>query len=311
MLKSPRGLGLFLIFLFLTGCGGGEGDSGESTNRSSAAPADTLALAWAAPAQRADGEALSLSEIASFTIYFGTTSGDYPYSVALDDPTATDVAISNLPSGIYHVVMTTTDTSGLESGFSEEVAVEVHDSLEEAPAPASGLYTENGKDLACKSESRAKRPHGTGSFVNSFGNGSGTSGWARQDDAATLASLCASDAQPTPPQANNGSPTNNKTSLGNSKKNKPKKDKKSSSGKAKKTKPKKDIKSSSGKAKKDKPKKDIKSSSGKAKKNEPKKDIKSSSGKAKKTKPKQANKSSKVKAKKDKKKKSGKQAKKN
>jgi hypothetical protein len=84
-----------------------------------------MSLEWAAPAQRTDGEALSLSEIASYTIYFGPSSGEYPYSVAVEDPSATSVDIPNLPTDTYYVVMTTTDTLGLESGYSQELQIEV------------------------------------------------------------------------------------------------------------------------------------------------------------------------------------------
>ena len=75
-------------------------------------------MEWIAPAARSDGNALSLSEIASYTVYFGTSAGDYPYSAAIEDASATNLDIPDLPAGTYYLVITATDNQGQESGYS-------------------------------------------------------------------------------------------------------------------------------------------------------------------------------------------------
>jgi hypothetical protein len=66
-----------------------------------------------------------LSEISSYTIYFGTEAGNYPYSVAIDDPSSTSVDIPDLPAGTYYLVITATDSQGLESGHSNIAVREI------------------------------------------------------------------------------------------------------------------------------------------------------------------------------------------
>lgn len=143
MNKRSGRIVLALIFMFLSACGGGgssteaSGSSadvsssstnidsnstsvGSNTTTGTVAPqsSGTISLRWAAPASRIDGNALSLSEISSYTVYFGTSIGDYPYSVAIEDPSSTSVDISDLPAGTYYLVMTATDSLGQESSYS-------------------------------------------------------------------------------------------------------------------------------------------------------------------------------------------------
>jgi hypothetical protein len=127
---------LALVFMFLSACGGGGGSTavdsnstnvGSNTTTDTVAPqgSGTISLKWAAPVSRSDGDALSLSEISNYTIYFGTSVGDYPYSVAIDDPSTTSVDIPDLPAGTYYLVMTATDSLGQESGYSGVAVREV------------------------------------------------------------------------------------------------------------------------------------------------------------------------------------------
>jgi hypothetical protein len=78
-------------------------------------------LSWTAPTARADGTALALSEIAGYTVYYGTAAGDYPNSLDIDDGSATTVTIADLPADTYYMVVTTRDSSGRESVHSTEV----------------------------------------------------------------------------------------------------------------------------------------------------------------------------------------------
>lgn len=138
MFNRSCSFGLILAALFLTACGGGGGsgtdtqllgDSGtddtqpltsstESPSDGAATPSGTISLNWIAPAARRDGGAISLSEIASYTIYFGTSVGDYPYSIAVEDASTTSLDIPDLPTGTYYLVITATDRKGQESSYS-------------------------------------------------------------------------------------------------------------------------------------------------------------------------------------------------
>lgn len=77
-------------------------------------------LRWQAPSQRSDGDSLSMTEIAGYRIFYGTRSGDYDSVLSIDDPYTLAIQIDDLPVGTYYFVMTTVDTSGLESGYSRE-----------------------------------------------------------------------------------------------------------------------------------------------------------------------------------------------
>jgi hypothetical protein len=78
-------------------------------------------LNWTAPVDRADGQALGVSEISAYTIYYGSNSGSYTNSVGVNDPVATSMTIADVPVGDYYVVMTVTDSGGRESAQSTEL----------------------------------------------------------------------------------------------------------------------------------------------------------------------------------------------
>ena len=79
---------------------------------------------WAAPSERADNTALSLSEIAGYTIYYGDSAGNYTQSLSVNDGLATSVIINSLPLGTYYMVVTARDYDGRESKYSDVVTVE-------------------------------------------------------------------------------------------------------------------------------------------------------------------------------------------
>lgn len=87
---------------------GGEGSgSGPSTG--------DFSLSWTAPVIRLDGSPMSLAEIGGYRIYYGSTQGDYPDSVDINDGATTAATVSNVPVGTYYIVMTTYDSGGRES----------------------------------------------------------------------------------------------------------------------------------------------------------------------------------------------------
>ncbi|MES0328619.1 MAG: fibronectin type III domain-containing protein, partial [Gammaproteobacteria bacterium] len=83
-------------------------------------PAD-VSLSWVAPSEREDNTPISLSEIAGYRIYYGTTQGQYTNSVDINDGIAEGYTFTALPAATYFFVVTTYDSEGRESQYSAEV----------------------------------------------------------------------------------------------------------------------------------------------------------------------------------------------
>jgi hypothetical protein len=105
-----------------SGEGGSASDSVTVTVNEPTSSGQDISLSWIAPGERDDNSPLSLSEIAGYKIYYGTTQGEYSNSIDVNDAAAEGYTITDLPSGVYYIVVTTIDTDGLESGFSETVS---------------------------------------------------------------------------------------------------------------------------------------------------------------------------------------------
>ena len=80
-----------------------------------------LELSWSAPATRTDGEPLPLSDIDGYRLYYGKKKGDYVRGADIKDGTAQSATVTGVPLGKYYVVMTTYDTNGIESDYSQSV----------------------------------------------------------------------------------------------------------------------------------------------------------------------------------------------
>ena len=127
------------VALVLTGCGGSSvtttGAALQSAGSTVSAPripsssgvsttpaTGSLSLSWTAPTSRADGTAISLSDIDGYFIYYGTSKGSHPNKVNVTNGSATGKTISNLAAGKkYYLVMTTYESSGRESAKSPEI----------------------------------------------------------------------------------------------------------------------------------------------------------------------------------------------
>ena len=107
-----------LFTTLITACGGGGSSSSSSSTDTVLNTASAVTLAWDAPLARIDNTPLPPGEIAGYRIYYGTKEGYYPNYVDLDDGTATQVKITDLSPGTYYFVVTTYDTDGLESTYS-------------------------------------------------------------------------------------------------------------------------------------------------------------------------------------------------
>lgn len=116
-MKKHKKRTLFIIiilsaFLF-GGCGGGSSSGTGGTGETRGA----IILDWDAPTTNADGTALT--DLVGYKIHYGTASGVYDHSI--DVGNVTTYALAGLTKGqTYYVVATAYDTSGNESGYSNE-----------------------------------------------------------------------------------------------------------------------------------------------------------------------------------------------
>ena len=111
-----RGFLLSALLLSLFACAAEEGSSADLK---------VLGVRWTAPSLREDNSALALSEIASFRVYYGTAAGDYQGQLGVEDSSAVQASIVDLPPGTYYVVVTVVDVQGQESLYSSELTVTI------------------------------------------------------------------------------------------------------------------------------------------------------------------------------------------
>jgi len=81
--------------------------------------AASVVLSWGAPSSNADGT--PLNDLAGYNIYYGTASGNYSESIDVGD--VLTYQVNNLSTGVtYYFTTTAYDTSGNESGYSNEIS---------------------------------------------------------------------------------------------------------------------------------------------------------------------------------------------
>ncbi len=100
---------------FSLSCTGAGGSALEMLSVSVIGP---VQLSWVAPEENVDGS--SLTDLAGYRIYYGTSSRSYSDMVDLANPAATAHTLT-LASGDYYVAMTALDGEGNESAYSNEV----------------------------------------------------------------------------------------------------------------------------------------------------------------------------------------------
>lgn len=110
----------------ISACNGGGSAAGVSTDtggdRSGDSGAAAVTIDWVAPAARADGSSLLLSDIAGYKVYYGKASGDYSNSLEIKDGTSQSTTVSVAP-GLNYFVVTCLDTAGRESIYSQEFKI--------------------------------------------------------------------------------------------------------------------------------------------------------------------------------------------
>lgn len=76
-------------------------------------------LTWAAPTENTDGSALS--DLAGFTIVYGTSQASLDQTVRIDNATASTYTLDNFPSGTYYFAIKAFTAGGAESVLSQVV----------------------------------------------------------------------------------------------------------------------------------------------------------------------------------------------
>ena len=110
----------FLIF-FLTACGGAR--SPEFGDRASATDIISVSsssyITWIPPSKYQDESPLSLSDIAGYQIYAGTSRDKLYLNTNILDSSITSFKLDKLGKGLRYITITCYDTEGVESNFSK------------------------------------------------------------------------------------------------------------------------------------------------------------------------------------------------
>jgi len=103
-----------------------------------------VTLSWTPPSTNVDGS--TLTDMSGYTIYFGTQSGNYTYSI--DAGNVTSYRLDSLAPGfVYYFAVTAYDISGNESPYSREVSMYVANNDISSPV-ISGVYANNIKSTS-------------------------------------------------------------------------------------------------------------------------------------------------------------------
>ena len=73
-------------------------------------------MSWTAPTLNEDGT--TLTDLDGYKLYWGTTPGNYPNSVTIDNESVTTYIVDSLAPGTYEFVATSFNTAGVESRYS-------------------------------------------------------------------------------------------------------------------------------------------------------------------------------------------------
>jgi len=81
-------------------------------------------LSWTAPTQNEDGS--PLTDLAGYTIYYGTASGNYTSQIPINNPGITTFVVDNLSPDTYYFAATASNSAGQQSRFSGEAVKTVN-----------------------------------------------------------------------------------------------------------------------------------------------------------------------------------------
>jgi hypothetical protein len=83
----------------------------------------TATLDWTPPTENTDGSVLT--NLAGYTVYYGTSPSDLTQSVKVTNPGLTAYTLSNLPSGTWYFTVTSYSSAGFESTRSGVVSTTI------------------------------------------------------------------------------------------------------------------------------------------------------------------------------------------
>jgi Putative Ig domain len=75
--------------------------------------ADSASLSWTAPTQNMDGT--PLTDLAGYTIYYGTSAGELTQTIQVASPSAVSYVVGNLSAGTYYFAVAAYTTAGTQS----------------------------------------------------------------------------------------------------------------------------------------------------------------------------------------------------
>lgn len=84
----------------------------------------SVTLSWTPPTLNNDGSVLT--DLAGYTIYFGLSAANYTNQISIDNPGISTFVVEGLVPNTYYFVATSINTSGAESGFSNETVKTVN-----------------------------------------------------------------------------------------------------------------------------------------------------------------------------------------
>jgi hypothetical protein len=91
--------------------------------KSNAPSTGTATLDWMPPTENTDGSVLT--NLAGYTVYYGTSSGNLTQSVKITNPGLTAYTMSSLPSGTWYFAVTSYSSTGVESSRSGVVSTTI------------------------------------------------------------------------------------------------------------------------------------------------------------------------------------------
>jgi len=83
------------------------------------APTRTVTLNWTAPTMNTDGSALT--DLAGYTVFYGTTSRQYATSLKLSGAGTNSVVLEGFSAGTYYFTIKSVNNAGVESDYAGEV----------------------------------------------------------------------------------------------------------------------------------------------------------------------------------------------
>jgi hypothetical protein len=123
------------ICVLLAACGGSGSPAGTagsdnaftgSVGATSPLPADkSTTLSWSAPTRNSDGSLIT--NLAGYTLHYGTASQDYTGSIEITNPTATSYVVggNSFPAGTYYFAISAYNAEQVSSSMSGEISVTV------------------------------------------------------------------------------------------------------------------------------------------------------------------------------------------